>query len=54
MDYSKVHCPEAERIHDTEACLISHRLLLGPLEDIDLILNAMRKVRDKADELKGL
>ncbi|MEW6356091.1 MAG: DegT/DnrJ/EryC1/StrS family aminotransferase [Planctomycetota bacterium] len=54
MDYTKVHCPEAERIHDTEACLINHARLLGPQEDMDLILDAMRKVRENVDELRNL
>ena len=54
VDYTKVCCPEAERIHDTEALLISHRFLLGPLEDMDLILDAMRKIRENVDELKGV
>ena len=54
MDYTKVHCPEAERIHETEALLINHAKLLGPQEDMDLILDAMRKVRQNADELRGI
>ena len=52
MDYTKVCCPEAERIHDTEALLMSHRFLLGPHTDMDLILDAMRKVRENAEELR--
>ena len=52
MDYTKVCCPEAERIHDTEALLINHARLLGPKEDMDLILDAMRKVRANVDELR--
>jgi dTDP-4-amino-4,6-dideoxygalactose transaminase len=51
IDYTKVHCPEAERIHETEALDLSHRILLGPRENMDLILDAMRKVRENVDEL---
>ncbi len=54
MDYSKVRCPEAERIHAEEALDLGHRFLLGPQEDMDRILDAMRKVREHADELKGI
>ena len=53
IDYTKVHCPEAERIHATEALDLTHRLVLGSREDMDLILDAMRKIRDNVDELKG-
>ena len=54
MDYTQVHCPEAERIHETEALDLSHRLLLGPREKMDRILDAMRKVRENVDELRAL
>ncbi len=54
IDYTKVHCPEAERIHATEALDLTHRLVLGSREDMDLILDAMRKIRDNVDELKGV
>ncbi len=52
VDYTQVHCPEAERIHETEALDIPHRILLGPRENMDRILDAMRKVRDNVDELR--
>jgi dTDP-4-amino-4,6-dideoxygalactose transaminase len=51
MDYAAVHCPQAERIHATEAVDIYHRFLLGPLQDMDLIMGAMRKIRDNVDEI---
>ena len=54
VDYTKVHCPEAERIHETEALDIGHRFILGPQEDVDLILDAMRKIRDNVDELRSV
>ena len=52
VDYTKVHCPEAERIHQTEALSITHRAFLGPVEDMDLVLDAIRKVRANTDELE--
>ena len=54
IDYTKVHCPEAERIHETEAVDIGHRFLLGPVEDMDLVLDAMRKIRENVDELRSV
>ena len=53
IDYTKVHCPEAERIYQTEALNISHPGFLGDKEDMDLILEAIRKVRANTDELRG-
>jgi hypothetical protein len=52
VDYTKVHCPEAERIYETEALSIFHRYFLGGREDMDLILEAIRKVRANAGELR--
>lgn len=53
IDYTKVHCPEAERIYQKEALSISHPGFLGEKEDMDLVLAAIRKVRTNADELKS-
>lgn len=53
IDYTKVHCPEAERIHQTEALSIGQRTFLGDREDMDLILEAIRKVRANTDELRS-
>jgi len=55
IDYTKVHCPEAERICQTEALSIgrtSHDPFLGDKGDMDLILEAIRKVRANTDELR--
>lgn len=52
IDYTKVHCPEAERIFQTEALCIPHPYFLGNKEDMDLILEAIRKVRENVDELR--
>ncbi len=35
-----------------QACSMPHALFLGPLSDMDLILEAMRKVRENALDLK--
>ena len=52
IDYTKVHCPEAERIYQTEALNIPQPNFLGGTEDMDLILEAIRKVRANTDELR--
>ncbi|GAH87663.1 unnamed protein product, partial [marine sediment metagenome] len=45
IDYTKTFCPEAERIYETEALSLPHAAFLGGKEDMDLILQAIRKVR---------
>jgi dTDP-4-amino-4,6-dideoxygalactose transaminase len=52
LDYTKVFCPEAERIYQTESLSITHSVFLGEQEDMDLILDAIRKVRANTDELR--
>jgi dTDP-4-amino-4,6-dideoxygalactose transaminase len=52
IDYTKVYCPEAERIYRTEALSIGQSVFLGDREDMDLILEAIRKVRANTDELR--
>lgn len=52
LDYTKTYCPEAERIFKTESLSISHSVFLGELEDMDLIADAMKKVRANTHELK--
>jgi len=52
MDYRKVRCSEAERIYREEALSIPHAAFLGDREDMDLILDAIRKVRENTDELR--
>jgi dTDP-4-amino-4,6-dideoxygalactose transaminase len=44
MDYSRVVCPQTERIYATEAVHLSHPLFLGPQSDMDAILGAIAKV----------
>jgi dTDP-4-amino-4,6-dideoxygalactose transaminase len=52
VDFTKVHCPQAERIYQTEALALPHAVFLGDESDMDLILEAVRKVRDNVDELR--
>jgi dTDP-4-amino-4,6-dideoxygalactose transaminase len=52
LDYTKVFCPEAERIFKNESMSIAHPYFLGDREDMDLILEAMKKVRSNVNELK--
>lgn len=52
IDYTKVYCPEAERIFEKEAVCIPHPAFLGDKEDMDLILEAIKKVRSNTDELR--
>jgi len=54
MDYTQVRCPEAERIHATEALDLFHTYLLGSTEKMDRILEVLRKLRANVDELPGL
>jgi 3-amino-5-hydroxybenzoate synthase len=47
-------CPEAERIASTESWSLGHTFFLGPVSDMDLILEAIRKLRRNVDELRAL
>ena len=52
-DYARMETPEANRIHEEEGVSLTHRLFLGGTEDMDLMLEAIAKVRDNVDELQG-
>jgi len=54
VDYTQVRCPELERIFTTEACSLTHRCFLGPREDMDRVLDAIRKLRAHQDELRTI
>lgn len=45
-------CPQTERIADTESWSLGHTAFLGPAADMDLILDAVRKLRRNIDELR--
>ena len=51
IDYSKVHCPEAERVYHEEVCSFGHAMFLGDTDDMQLILDAFQKIRTNVDEL---
>ena len=52
VDFTRMDCPETERIYATEACSLQHRLFLGPRSDVDRILAAIRKLWANQDELR--
>ncbi len=54
MDLPKPDCPVAEHVHQNVAMSISHRCFLGPRNDMELVLEAIRKVRGNTDELRTL
>ncbi len=51
-DYAAIDTPECQRILDEEGIALNHRLFLGGTEDMDLMLEAIRKIRDNVDELR--
>ena len=51
--YADVICPVAERVSQEQALSITHKAFLGDISDMDLILDAFRKIRDNTDELKA-
>ena len=50
MDYSKVHCPEAERIYTSEVVAMGRNFLMER-ENVGRIVAAVSKLRDNIDEL---
>jgi len=50
IDYSKFHCPEAERIYESEVVALGKDFLMER-ENVDLILGAIRKLKDNLEEL---
>ena len=52
IDYRVVCCPNAEKVYKDEVCSFPHAMFLGELDEIDLILAALRKIRENRDELK--
>lgn len=51
VDFREVECPRAEHIFANVALSITHAAFLGVQEDMDLILEAVRKVRANVSEL---
>ncbi len=53
INYQETHCPNAERLYTTQALAIPHSIFLGDTTaDMDLILDAIRKVRENVGEIK--
>jgi len=50
VDYGEVHCPEAERIYDTEAIALGKDLLLER-ETVEAVVAALQKLRANDDVL---
>jgi len=48
--YKNVSCPVAERVYETEIIALNHQFLLER-ETVDLVLEAIRKVKDNVDEM---
>lgn len=51
VDYRAMRCPETERIAETEAIAINHRIFLATEADMDRIAGAMEKLWRLRDEL---
>ena len=50
IDYSKFYCPETERIYRSEVVSLGKDFLMDR-ENVDLVLEAIRKIKDSVDEL---
>ena len=51
VDYSDVHCPQADYVYNNEVCSFGHAMFLGDTDDMQLILDAFQKIRDNTDRL---
>jgi len=51
MDYTKISCPNTERICK-EAIWVGHPVLLAEKEDMEDIVRAIRKIRENLEEIK--
>ena len=52
VDYTQVYCPQAEHVFANVALSMPHAAFLGDLEDMDLVLEAIGKVRANTGELE--
>jgi len=50
VDYTKVHCPVAERVYKNEIVALGKDFLMER-EKVDLVLEAIRKIKENVDEL---
>ncbi len=51
-DYAKMQTPVCQRIYEEEGVVLAHKLFLGGTEDMDLMLEAIQKVRENVNELR--
>jgi len=51
IDYSKIYCPVTEKACDEEALWLTQNVLLGTKEDMNSIVEAIKKIKDNIDEL---
>ncbi|OHB67806.1 MAG: L-glutamine:2-deoxy-scyllo-inosose aminotransferase [Planctomycetes bacterium RBG_13_62_9] len=51
IDPRRFKLPVCDRIHDKESVCFHHRVLMGPKADMDLIVEAIRKVYDNGADL---
>jgi L-glutamine:2-deoxy-scyllo-inosose/3-amino-2,3-dideoxy-scyllo-inosose aminotransferase len=49
---SRFRLPVCEKIYKEEAVCMHHKVLMGTKDDMDMIVNAIKKIYDNADELK--
>jgi hypothetical protein len=52
IDPTLFRLPVCRRIHDEQSVCFHHTALMGTKADMDLILEAIRKIYDNADELR--
>lgn len=51
IDYTDVHCPQADYVYNNEVCSFGHAMFLGDTDDMQLILDAFQKIRDNTNAL---
>ncbi len=51
IDYTDVHCPQADYVYNNEVCSFGHAMFLGDTDNMQLILDAFQKIRDNTDAL---
>ena len=52
IDPSRFSLPVCERIYNEESVCIHHKVLMGTKEDMDKIIDAIKKIYDNTDELQ--
>jgi len=52
INYADFHCPVAERVYEKEIVALGKDFLLER-KDVDLVLEAIRKIKENIDELKA-